>query len=99
MSFEARSFANAPSSKPVNGRARWGASLWRAVVVVVVVLGGAVLAGACHSHGDCHGSEDCDCFGREECILGCYHDGCDLACSHTASACGAICENDCHFLC
>lgn len=75
------------------------ATLARFVVLGALLLGAASVAGACGGDRSCYDADDCDCFGRRECILGCYHDGCDLACSHTASACGAICEDDCRFLC
>lgn len=99
MLLEILSFADSSRSKPVNGASWRRALLGRTAVVALVLLGGAWLAAACGGDRSCYDSEDCDCFGREECILGCHHDGCDLACSHTASACGAICEDDCQFLC
>lgn len=74
------------------------------VLVRVIGIGGVLLStllfqGGCSGRRACYDSVDCDCHGREECILGCYGDGCDLTCSHTASSCGAICENDCRFAC
>lgn len=43
--------------------------------------------------------EECGCEGRDECIIDCQRDGCDIECAHTSDSCGVICGDDCRFEC
>lgn len=61
-----------------------------------LLLGLGLLALGCG--GYCRG-DDCGCEGRDECIIDCQRDGCDIECAHTSDSCGAICGDDCRFEC
>lgn len=89
------------AKKRVHERAseRSGAQGWRrapALVAMAATVSSSLLLFGCGPY--CQGPS-CGCEGDEECILSCERDGCDLWCSHTASTCGAICGDDCAFVC
>lgn len=43
--------------------------------------------------------ETCGCEGRDDCLIFCERDDCDLECKSTASSCGAVCGDECTFEC
>lgn len=56
------------------------------------------LASGC-TNNYCDTEGRCDCHGREECVISCPYDACDVSCSQTAELCGVVCGDSCKFEC
>jgi hypothetical protein len=75
---------------------------WHApIAALILLLLGAVATPGCDDHSGpaCEPGQYCYCGNGPECFLECHEDTCNLACSHTSSACGAICDDRCAAVC
>jgi hypothetical protein len=74
-------------------------ALWRCRSLMAVAIGLAATAAipGCHdeNHFGCRGGQYCACGNGPDCFIECPADACNLECSHTTHACGAICGNGC----
>ncbi len=66
----------------------------RAMVLALICGSGGW---GCHSDSGftCQGGQICACGNGPDCFLQCNGDLCNLDCSHTANACGSVCNNAC----